>query len=55
MGTTLEPGDVLLTGTPPGVAAGRDPAPWLQPGQVCEVEIENVGLLRNTITGETAA
>jgi acylpyruvate hydrolase len=50
--TTLEPGDVLLTGTPPGVAAGRDPAPWLQPGQVCEVDIEGVGRLRNRIVAE---
>jgi 2-keto-4-pentenoate hydratase/2-oxohepta-3-ene-1,7-dioic acid hydratase in catechol pathway len=34
---TLEPGDLILTGTPAGVAMGRTPSPWLQPGQVCEV------------------
>ena len=49
-GTTLEPGDVILTGTPSGVAMGRDPSPWLEPGQVCEVEIEGVGRIANPIT-----
>ncbi len=48
--TTLEPGDVILTGTPSGVAMGRKPPPWLQPGQVCEVEIEGIGRLANPIT-----
>lgn len=48
--TTLEPGDVILTGTPSGVAMGRKPPTWLQPGQVCEVEIEGIGRLRNAIT-----
>jgi 2-keto-4-pentenoate hydratase/2-oxohepta-3-ene-1,7-dioic acid hydratase in catechol pathway len=48
--TTLEPGDVILTGTPSGVAMGRKPPPWLRPGQVCEVEIEGIGRLRNPIT-----
>jgi 5-carboxymethyl-2-hydroxymuconate isomerase len=51
---TLEPGDVILTGTPPGVAMGHDPAPWLQPGQVCEVEIDGLGSLRNRIVDEAA-
>jgi 2-keto-4-pentenoate hydratase/2-oxohepta-3-ene-1,7-dioic acid hydratase in catechol pathway len=51
-GTTLEPGDVILTGTPSGVALGRTPPPWLRPGQVCEVEISNIGVLRNTIEQE---
>jgi 2-keto-4-pentenoate hydratase/2-oxohepta-3-ene-1,7-dioic acid hydratase in catechol pathway len=50
-GTTLERGDVLLTGTPSGVAMGRTPPQWLQPGQVCEVEIERIGTLRNPIRG----
>jgi 2-keto-4-pentenoate hydratase/2-oxohepta-3-ene-1,7-dioic acid hydratase in catechol pathway len=49
---TLEPGDVILTGTPPGVALGHDPAPWLQPGQTCEVEIDGLGSLRNRIIDE---
>jgi 2-keto-4-pentenoate hydratase/2-oxohepta-3-ene-1,7-dioic acid hydratase in catechol pathway len=49
---TLEPGDLILTGTPAGVALGRDPAPWLQPGQLCEVEIEGVGRIANRIVQE---
>jgi len=49
---TLEAGDLILTGTPAGVAMGRTPSPWLQPGQVCEVDIEGVGTLRNTIAAE---
>ncbi|TXL70254.1 fumarylacetoacetate hydrolase family protein [Vineibacter terrae] len=47
---TLEPGDVIITGTPSGVAMARKPQPWLKPGDVCEVEIENIGVLRNVIT-----
>lgn len=47
--TTLEPGDVILTGTPAGVAMGRTPPAWLQPGQVCEVEIEGIGRLVNPV------
>ena len=51
----LNPGDVLTTGTPRGVAAGRKPdqAPWwLKPGDVVEAEVENVGRLRNRIVAE---
>ena len=48
-GMTLEPGDIIITGTPSGVAMARDPQPWLKPGDVCEVEIENIGVLRNVI------
>ncbi|HZS13359.1 MAG TPA: fumarylacetoacetate hydrolase family protein [Candidatus Dormibacteraeota bacterium] len=51
---TLEPGDVILTGTPPGVALGHDPAPWLQPGQLCEVWIDGLGTLGNRIVDESA-
>ncbi len=47
---TLEPGDVIITGTPSGVAMARKPQPWLKPGDVCEVEIEKIGVLRNVIT-----
>ena len=47
---TLEPGDLIVTGTPSGVAAARDPQPWLKPGDVCEVEIEKIGVLRNPIS-----
>jgi 2-keto-4-pentenoate hydratase/2-oxohepta-3-ene-1,7-dioic acid hydratase in catechol pathway len=47
--TTLEPGDVILTGTPSGVALGQDPPRWLEPGQLCEVEIDGIGRLANRI------
>ncbi|TMA94514.1 MAG: fumarylacetoacetate hydrolase family protein [Deltaproteobacteria bacterium] len=51
----LNPGDVLTTGTPRGVAAGRKPDQtpwWLKPGDVVEAEVEKVGLLRNRIVAE---
>ncbi len=48
---TLEPGDLLATGTPSGVGYARTP-PWLlQPCDVVEVEVERLGVLRNTIVG----
>ena len=47
---TLEPGDVIATGTPAGVGAGRDPQVWLQDGDVVEVEIGDVGVLRNPVS-----
>jgi 2-keto-4-pentenoate hydratase/2-oxohepta-3-ene-1,7-dioic acid hydratase in catechol pathway len=50
----LEPGDVILTGTPGGVGAARSPARWLQDGDVVEVEIERVGRLRNYVRRERA-
>ena len=46
---TLDPGDIIITGTPSGVAAGRKPPNWLKAGDVCEVEIEKIGVLRNVI------
>jgi 2-keto-4-pentenoate hydratase/2-oxohepta-3-ene-1,7-dioic acid hydratase in catechol pathway len=49
---TLEPGDLILTGTPSGVAMGQHPAPWLQPGQLCEVEIPGIGSIANRIVAE---
>ena len=48
-GMTLEPGDILATGTPSGVAAGGDPPRWLRPGDVVEAEVEGIGILRNRI------
>jgi 2-keto-4-pentenoate hydratase/2-oxohepta-3-ene-1,7-dioic acid hydratase in catechol pathway len=48
-GMTLEPGDVIATGTPDGVGFARTPPEFLQTGQVMEVEIENIGILRNTV------
>jgi|SRR5579883_411883 len=44
---TLEPGDVISTGTPAGVGLGRTPQEWLKPGDVMETEIERIGTLRN--------
>ncbi len=52
---TLEPGDLILTGTPSGVAMGQHPAPWLQPGQLCEVEIPEIGIIANRIVAEDPA
>ncbi len=48
-GMTLEPGDILATGTPAGVAAGFHPPKWLQAGDVLEAEIEGIGVLRNRV------
>jgi 2-keto-4-pentenoate hydratase/2-oxohepta-3-ene-1,7-dioic acid hydratase in catechol pathway len=50
--TRLEPGDVIVTGTPGGVGAKRQPPLWLKPGDTVEVEIDGVGLLRNPVTQE---
>ncbi|HZM34785.1 MAG TPA: fumarylacetoacetate hydrolase family protein [Burkholderiales bacterium] len=47
--TTLAPGDVLVTGTPGGVGARRNPPVWMKPGDTVEVEIDKVGVLVNTI------
>ena len=46
---TLEPGDLISTGTPPGVGFARKPPIWLQPGDRVEIEIEQLGVLRNTV------
>lgn len=48
-GTTLLAGTVIFTGTPPGVGFMRKPAVWLKEGDVCEVTIEKLGTLRNTV------
>lgn len=45
---TLLPGDLIFTGTPPGVGMGRSPQVFIQDGDVCEVEIEKIGVLRNS-------
>jgi 2-keto-4-pentenoate hydratase/2-oxohepta-3-ene-1,7-dioic acid hydratase in catechol pathway len=45
---TLEPGDVIATGTPLGVGAFRDPPMFLSPGDVMEMEVQGIGVLRNT-------
>ncbi len=51
--TRLLPGDVISTGTPGGVGAARTPPLWLQPGDCVEVEVDRIGVLRNTIADET--
>ena len=48
---TLKPGDLLFTGTPPGVGMARTPPVFLQPGDRIEVEIEGIGILRNPVVG----
>jgi len=49
---TLEPGDLLLTGTPSGVGWARDPKVSLRPGDVVEVEVEGIGVLSNPVVSE---
>jgi 2-keto-4-pentenoate hydratase/2-oxohepta-3-ene-1,7-dioic acid hydratase in catechol pathway len=51
---TLEPGDLIITGTPTGAGARFDPPRWLKPGDVIEVEVAGLGLLRNPIADELA-
>lgn len=46
---TLEPGDLIFTGTPPGVGMARKPQVWLKAGDVVEVEIDGLGILRNPV------
>ena len=48
-GITLEPGDVIATGTPSGVGYARNPPEFMKPGDVVEIEIERIGVLRNPI------
>jgi 2-keto-4-pentenoate hydratase/2-oxohepta-3-ene-1,7-dioic acid hydratase in catechol pathway len=48
----LEPGDVIVTGTPGGVGAGRKPPVWMKPGDTVEVEISGIGTLRNQVTAD---
>jgi len=50
---TLEPGDVVATGTPSGVAHARKPPAWMKAGDVVEVEVEKIGVLRNPVVDET--
>ena len=49
LGLTLEPGDIIATGTPPGVGNARKPPEYLKPGDVMETEIAEIGIIRNTI------
>jgi acylpyruvate hydrolase len=49
---TLEPGDVLVTGTPSGVGAARKPPLWMKAGDVCTVSIDKLGVLESSIVDE---
>src|ERR1700736_6416649 len=51
--TTLRPGDLIWTGTPTGAGGHQTPPKWLKPGDVVEVEVPEIGLLRNTVIEET--
>jgi acylpyruvate hydrolase len=53
-GMTLEPGDIIFTGTPSGVGFARKPPVWMKDGDVCEIEIQGIGVLRNPIADEKA-
>jgi len=50
---TLEPGDIILTGTPAGVGASRKPPLWMKPGDSVEVEIDGIGCLSNPVHAES--
>ena len=48
----LEAGDVIVSGTPGGVGARREPPVWMKPGDVVEIEVSRVGILRNTVADD---
>jgi 2-keto-4-pentenoate hydratase/2-oxohepta-3-ene-1,7-dioic acid hydratase in catechol pathway len=52
---TLRTGDILVTGTPAGVGFARKPPLFMKAGDVCEVELEGIGILRNPIVDEQVA
>jgi acylpyruvate hydrolase len=52
---TLEPGDIIAMGTPSGVGHARKPPLWMKDGDVCEIEIEGIGVLKNPIADEAVA
>jgi 2-keto-4-pentenoate hydratase/2-oxohepta-3-ene-1,7-dioic acid hydratase in catechol pathway len=52
MFTTLQPGDLIWTGTPTGAGGHSDPPKWLKPGDVVEVEVPEIGVLRNSVVDE---
>ena len=51
---TLEPGDLIIMGTPAGVGQARNPPVWMKHGDTVEIEIDYIGILRNTIEDEAA-
>jgi 2-keto-4-pentenoate hydratase/2-oxohepta-3-ene-1,7-dioic acid hydratase in catechol pathway len=50
---TLHPGDIIISGTPSGVGMARKPPVFMKAGDVCEIEIEGIGVLRNSIVDES--
>ena len=48
-GMTIEPGDIISTGTPEGVGFARTPPEFMQPGDLLETEIEGIGVMRNPV------
>ena len=54
LGMTLEPGDIIATGTPAGVGFSRKPPEFLKPGDSMESEITGIGTIRNAIVGLSA-
>jgi acylpyruvate hydrolase len=52
---TLEPGDILVTGTPSGVGFARKPPLFMKHGDICEVELEGIGILSNVVADDVAA
>jgi acylpyruvate hydrolase len=53
-GMTLEPGDIIFTGTPAGVGGSRRPPEFLKPGDIVRIEIEKLGALENSVAEEPA-
>ncbi len=51
---TLRPGDLLVMGTPEGVGHARKPPVWMRDGDICEIDVEGIGVLRNPIRDEGA-
>jgi 2-keto-4-pentenoate hydratase/2-oxohepta-3-ene-1,7-dioic acid hydratase in catechol pathway len=49
LGMTIEPGDIIATGTPEGVGLGRTPPEYLRDGDLVETEIEGIGTMRNRV------
>lgn len=49
---TLNVGDLIVTGTPAGVGMARTPQLWMKPGDLCEIEVEGIGVLRNPVVAE---
>ena len=48
----VEPGDIIVTGTPSGVGFARKPPVWMKNGDTCEIDIEKIGVLTNPIVDE---